>query len=145
MDTQFTYQELSPYSVTQIYMLINDVAKYSDFIPWCTRSVVINSTATTMRAELTGKIAGFSRTITSHNQCDPHKKIIMHLSNTPVKNLQGSWVIRKLHDQNLTEITLNISYTTPTNPLYRHLKLLIDPAARKIMASFKQRARELYG
>jgi hypothetical protein len=48
-----------PFSAEQMYRLVNDVAAYTQFVPYCTSSTVLSETKTMMKASLAFGIMGF--------------------------------------------------------------------------------------
>jgi ribosome-associated toxin RatA of RatAB toxin-antitoxin module len=53
---------LLPYSAATMYQLVNDVASYPDFLPWCGGAQVLEQSETMMRASVTIAKAGLSQT-----------------------------------------------------------------------------------
>lgn len=46
------FKQLNRYSADEVFDVVSDVAKYQDFLPWCTHSRVLFKTPTRMDAEL---------------------------------------------------------------------------------------------
>src|SRR3989344_3419420 len=56
-----------PYTPEQMFNLVNDVARYPEFIPWCSGSQVMNVTEDHMVARLDLMQAGFKQSFTTEN------------------------------------------------------------------------------
>lgn len=52
MTTHIQRSALLPYPAQALYDLVNDVASYPEFLPWCSASTVIETSDTHMRAKL---------------------------------------------------------------------------------------------
>ncbi|WP_277342819.1 SRPBCC family protein, partial [Pseudomonas viridiflava] len=52
MTTHIQRSALLPYPARFLYDLVNDVARYPEFLPWCAAAQVLESSDTHMRASL---------------------------------------------------------------------------------------------
>ena len=52
MTTHIQRSALLPYLAQALYDLVNDVARYPEFLPWCSDAKVIESSAEHMRASV---------------------------------------------------------------------------------------------
>ena len=52
MTTHIQRSALLPYPAQALYDLVNDVARYPEFLPWCSSAEIIESTESLMRASL---------------------------------------------------------------------------------------------
>src|SRR5689334_5101821 len=82
---------LVPYSAADMYALVNDVARYPEFLPWCRGSEVLESDATEMRARLDLVRGRFNKSFTTRNYLTPGSAITMTLEDGPFKKLEGRW------------------------------------------------------
>ena len=82
---------LVSYSAAQMFALVNDVARYPEFLPWCVAARVEDISATERVASL--KIArGVLRTeFTTRNTLVQDAQIQMQLLHGPFRDLSGEW------------------------------------------------------
>jgi ribosome-associated toxin RatA of RatAB toxin-antitoxin module len=82
---------LVSYSAAQMFALVNDVARYPEFLPWCVGARVEEVSATERVAAL--KIArGVLQTeFTTRNTLIPDAQIHMQLMHGPFRDLIGEW------------------------------------------------------
>ncbi|OZB77571.1 MAG: ubiquinone-binding protein, partial [Halothiobacillus sp. 13-55-253] len=94
--TNITRQIHVPYSAAQMYHLVNDVAAYPEFLPWCDASRVLRVQDNEMDASITLKVGALRKVFTTRNINDPGKKIVVSLLNGPFKSLDGFWSFNDL-------------------------------------------------
>ena len=82
---------LVTYTAAQMFALVNDVARYPEFLPWCTDARVEDGAAGERIATL--KVArGVLRTeFTTRNTLRQDEQIQMKLLHGPFRDLQGEW------------------------------------------------------
>ena len=95
-------RELVSHSSEQMYNLVNDVSSYSEFLPGCVESQILESSSHQMIAMLEIAKAGIRKKFTTHNTLISNKSISMHLVDGPFKELVGAW--------NFTELSFNTCY-----------------------------------
>ena len=82
---------LVSYTPAQMFALVNDIARYPEFLPWCVAARVEDASATERTATL--KIArGVLQTeFTTRNELEQDAKIHMRLLHGPFRDLTGEW------------------------------------------------------
>jgi ribosome-associated toxin RatA of RatAB toxin-antitoxin module len=82
---------LVSYTAAQMFALVNDVARYPEFLPWCVAARVEDISATERVASL--KIArGVLRTeFTTRNTLRQDAQIQLQLLHGPFRDLTGEW------------------------------------------------------
>ena len=82
---------LVTYTASQMFALVNDVARYPEFLPWCVGARVEHVSASERVAAL--KVArGVLRTeFTTRNTLQQDAQIHMQLMHGPFRNLVGEW------------------------------------------------------
>ena len=76
----FTHTNCRRYRRSELYKIIADVESYSNFVPYCTNSRVLDSKVsqdgiTVMEAELTVGFLAFRESYTSIVTCKPHESV----------------------------------------------------------------------
>lgn len=144
MSTRIERSALLPYPAQALYELVNDVASYPQFLPWCSASQVLESSASEMRASLTLAKAGMRQSFTTCNRLVPGQSIEMQLVEGPFSRLHGLWTFTVLND-NACKISLDLSFDYAGALMRATLGPLFTQAANTMVDAFCQRARQLYG
>ncbi|AYA39424.1 type II toxin-antitoxin system RatA family toxin [Xenorhabdus nematophila] len=140
---QINRSALVPYSVEQMYKLVNDVTSYPDFLPGCVGSRVISSSNNEITASVEVSKAGISKTFVTRNTLFDNKSINMQLVDGPFRKLMGGWNFTPLsEDACKVELHLDFEFTNKLIEL-AFGKVFKDLAGNMVQA-FTQRAREVY-
>lgn len=144
MSTRIQRSALLPYPAQALYDLVNDVASYPQFLPWCSAAQVLEADDESMRASLTVAKASVSQRFTTRNRLQPGKAIEMHLEEGPFSQLQGVWEFKPLGDK-ACKISLDLSFDYAGPLVKATLGPLFTQAANTMVDAFCQRAKQLYG
>ncbi|AXF63643.1 type II toxin-antitoxin system RatA family toxin [Leclercia sp. W17] len=140
---QISRTALVPYSVEQMYQLVNDVQSYPQFIPGCTGSRVLESGPTQMTAAVDVSKAGISKTFTTRNTLTNNQSILMHLVDGPFKKLMGGWKFVPLSaDACRIEFHLDFEFTNALIELA--FGRIFKELAANMVQAFTVRAKEVY-
>ena len=101
-----------PFSSEKMYSLVNDIESYPEFLPWCSRAVVIDSTEFQMGAELTISKGPFTYDFSTMNLLVPNKSIELTLLKGPFNFLRGHWTFN--NDNHGCLVVLSIEYEAST-------------------------------
>lgn len=82
---------LVSYTPAQMFALVNDVARYPEFLPWCVSARVEEISATTRVATLKVARGVLHTEFTTRNTLLPDAKIDMQLTHGPFRELRGAW------------------------------------------------------
>jgi len=100
-----------PYSVEQMYALVNDVGAYPTFVPGCTESIVHEQSENEMRVTLTFSVKGILQSFTTVNKLQPHQLIEMRLAQGFFKQLNGFFRLKMMRQENLIlYLTYRLNY-----------------------------------
>jgi len=140
---KITRSALLPYSAPQVYDLVNDVARYPEFLPWCGGAKVIEQTETEMVASVTIAKLGFSKSFTTRNQLVLNKSIHMQLLEGPFSHLEGLWSFKALNEE-ACKITFEVEFEVSHGLLNKALGPIFEQIASSFVDSFCQRAKQVY-
>ena len=144
MSTHIQRSALLPYPAQALFDLVNDVASYPQFLPWCSASEVLDVSATHMRASLAVAKGGMSQRFVTCNTLVPGQSIEMNLEEGPFNQLHGVWVFKALNEK-ACKISLDLSFDY-AGPLVRAtLGPLFNQAANTLVDAFCQRAKQMHG
>ncbi|GLK91060.1 type II toxin-antitoxin system RatA family toxin [Pseudomonas turukhanskensis] len=144
MTTHIQRSALLPYPAKALYDLVNDVANYPAFLPWCASTTVIEHTDTLMRASLQVAKGGISQQFVTRNTLVPGQSIEMNLEEGPFTELHGVWQFKALTDK-ACKISLDLSFEYSGQLVRATLGPLFNQAANTLVDAFCQRAKQLYG
>ena len=138
-----------PYTPDQLFLLVGDVERYPEFVPWITGLRVWNRQdegggVTTLDAEAA---VGFSflreRFSTRVRRDAAARTIDVSLISGPFRRLQNRW--RFLPHEQGTCIEFEIDFEFKLRFLDRILDANFDHAVQKLIQCFDDRAKALYG
>ncbi|MFV9683545.1 type II toxin-antitoxin system RatA family toxin [Pseudomonas sp. NY15367] len=144
MTTRIQRSALLPYPAKALFDLVNDVASYPQFLPWCSASEVLEVSETHMLASLEVAKGGIGQRFVTRNALLPGQRIEMNLQEGPFSSLNGVWEFKALGDK-ACKISLDLTFDY-AGPLVRAtLGPLFNQAANTMVDAFCQRAKQLYG
>jgi ribosome-associated toxin RatA of RatAB toxin-antitoxin module len=133
-----------PYSAEAMYALVNDIAAYPEFLPWCRSTGVQNQNDTHLQATLTLEAGKIRQSFTTENTMQPGRMIEMRLVEGPFKYLNGCWRFEPLSPYSCN-VRLDLRFEFKN----KVLKLALGKAFKHIMGSlvdsFIQRAEVIHG
>ncbi len=133
-----------PYTNVQMFDLVNDVEKYSQFVPYCVDSHIAGPIRQDeIHAVLTFSGAGIHKSFTTLNRLQPHKLIEMRLVNGPFKHLEGFWSFKPQGDSQC-EVTLNLEFEFSTTMLRILFGPIFNQVASMLVDAFQKRAANVY-
>ena len=133
------------YSPAEMYQLVNNVADYASFLPWCRSSVVRSETETEMIATVEIAKGILNKAFTTHNQLQKDKRIELQLVNGPFKKLSGYWQFDALKTENACKVSLDLEFEFDNAMMSIAAKPIFTQIANSLVDSFCKRAVEVYG
>tara|TARA_B100000949_G_scaffold233936_1_gene251615 strand:- start:336 stop:770 length:435 start_codon:yes stop_codon:yes gene_type:complete len=121
--------------VRTIFNLINQIDKYSDFLPWCKKSKIISDTNNAMIGVITVSKNFADWTFTTKNNYIINKKINLRLVDGPFSHLSGCWNFSEI-DKNNTLINFNLEYEFSNKIIELTLKPVFSSIMSSILDSF---------
>ena len=123
--------------------VVNDVALYQDYLPWCSRSEVIESSPVLMIARLTLTKAGVSQQFTTRNSLVRPERIDLHLVEGPFSSLNGYWLFSQLGSDGC-KTEMNLTFDFNSRMLNATFGKLFEQVADSLVEAFCDRAKVLY-
>jgi ribosome-associated toxin RatA of RatAB toxin-antitoxin module len=144
MTTRIQRSALLPYPAQALFDLVNDVASYPQFLPWCRSSEVLEVSEMHMLASLEVAKGSIGQRFVTRNVLTPGQRIEMNLQEGPFTSLNGVWEFKALGDK-ACKISLDLTFDY-AGPLVRAtLGPLFNQATNTMVDAFCQRAKQLYG
>ena len=133
------------YSPAEMYQLVNNVADYADFLPWCRSSSVISESDTEMIASVEIAKGVLNKTFTTRNRLEKDKRIELELVDGPFKKLSGYWQFDALKTENACKVNLELEFEFDSAMMSIAAKPIFTQIANSLVDSFCKRAVEVYG
>lgn len=133
-----------PYSAEQMFDLVADVSRYSEFLPWVVATRVKSDSEKEMIADMLVGFKALREKFTSRVEKRRPFEIKVHYLDGPMRDLDNIWLFHPL-DANSCEVEFDVRFSF-RNALFEKLAgQYFDKAFRKMVAAFEMRAAELYG
>ena len=143
--SQINRSALVHYSPAEMYQLVNNVADYAAFLPWCRSSEVKSETENEMIASVEIAKGVLNKTFTTKNQLQPGKRIDLRLVDGPFKKLSGYWQFDALKTENACKVILELEFEFDNAMMSIAAKPIFTQIASSLVDSFCKRAVEIYG
>ncbi|MFM2589117.1 SRPBCC family protein [Vibrio sp. TBV020] len=140
---QVSRSALVSFSADQMFNLVNDVASYPEFLPGCSGSRVIESSADAMVASVDVAKAGISKTFTTSNELVTGQAIIMNLVDGPFKTLKGGWFFTPLDDQ-ACKVELKLEFEFSSKMIEMAFGKVFNELTSNMVNAFTKRAKQVY-
>ena len=134
---------LVPYSVSQMFQLVNSIETYPNFLPWCKASKIIDASDDEIRASLLLAKGGLEKSFTTCNRLQKDKMIEIRLLDGPFRHLEGFWQFDSIEAG--CQITLNLEFEFAGKLLSIAFGPFFNQAANSLVEAFTKRATEIYG
>lgn len=135
------------HSAHEMFTLVSDVARYPEFLPWCSSGRVIEQTPDGMLASIGLSIGGVRKSFTTRNVHVPDQSIDLQLVDGPFSRLDGHWTFKALGDgrQRACRIEFTLNYGFSSTTLAALVGPVFDRIAGSLVDAFVQRADQVYG
>jgi len=134
---------LAPYSAQQMFDLVDDVASYPQFLPWCGGSSVVEVDEQTVHATVHIDYHHIKHSFTTENVRQVPDRIDMMLKDGPFRQLEGSWNFIPLADS-ACKIQLTLHYEFSSKFLEKAVGPVFHYIANNFVDAFVHRAEQIY-
>lgn len=132
------------HSSSRMFELVNDVHEYPLFLPWCSRSSVIDQGAGYMVASLEVSKGAIRQSFATRNEFVGSEKIRMSLVDGPFSMLSGEWRFLPL-DDNASKVELLLDFDIKKSFGKMAFAPIFNQAANSMVDAFCTRANKVYG
>ena|SRR5579872_5588149 len=133
-----------PYSAPEMFRLVDDVASYQLFLPWCKESQELSRTEDEVRATLILSAKGLQKSFTTCNRLQKDKMIEISLINGPFRHLEGFWLFHH-EGEKLCTIQFDLEFEFSSKFLGLAFSPVFHQVASTLIDAFAKRAEQLYG
>lgn len=134
---------LMPYTPAQMYSVVNDVAAYPTFLPWCRASEVLLETETEMLARIELGKGPVHKNFTTRNQLKAPGAISIRLEEGPFEMISGEWTFSPLGDAGC-RVDMDLTFELKGGLGEKALGVVLSQIANNLVDAFCDRADELY-
>jgi coenzyme Q-binding protein COQ10 len=131
-----------------MYELVADVAKYPEFLPWCSaarvKSVTPAGQASVMEADLVISFKVFRERFTSRVVLMPGEhKIDTEYLDGPFRYMKSNWAFRDVDGG--CDVSFFVDFAFKNMILQKLIGVVFNEAMQRIVRAFEARAKDLYG
>ncbi len=143
MPHQIDKSALVMHSAERMFVLVNDVASYPEFLPWCAGAEVHYEGESELTASLEVARGGVRHRLTTRNELFPPRAIDMTLVDGPFRNLRGRWEFQPL-DATACKVMLRLEFEFSGALARMTFGPVFNQAANTMVDAFCRRADVVY-
>lgn len=132
------------HDTASLYAIVEDVASYPGFLPWCVAAEVRERSEMHTIATLSIGIRSVRRSFTTRNSNDPPHAIGIRLVEGPFRHFEANWRFTPLAEH-ASKIEFHMAYEFSSTALAALLGPLFQSIADTMVEAFTRRADELHG
>lgn len=140
---QVSRSALVSFSAEQMFNLVNDVARYHEFLPGCSGARVLETSDDKMVASMDVSKAGISKTFTTSNELRAGEAILMNLVDGPFKTLRGGWFFTAL-DEQACKVELKLEFEFSSKMIELAFGKVFNELTGSMVHAFTKRAKQVY-
>ena len=136
------------YTKEQMFSLVSDIEKYSDFLPWCNDSKILNRSINNDHELIIADLEiGYDQFVYTYRSevklYSNTSEIIVKNIDGPFKHLRNNWKFIEIDDNNC-EIQFEIDFEMNVALFDILMNKFFDLAFKKMVDAFIDRADEIY-
>jgi ribosome-associated toxin RatA of RatAB toxin-antitoxin module len=133
-----------PYSSAKIYAVVEDIASYPEFLPWCGGTRILAQQENCVDAEITIAKGPVRVAFATTNQLRQNERIDMRLKNGPFKQLSGFWLFESI-GEDVCRVSLKLDFEFNNRLLAMTVGAVFEQVIGSLIDAFLVRATSLYG
>lgn len=126
-----------------MYGLVNDVARYPEFLPWCTgaRSEILSDSEVLASVQISkGVLKGEFAT---RNTLTQGAGILMQLVDGPFRRMTGEWRFEAIGERG-SEVTFRVDFEFKNRLMAAAFNSAFESVCSSIVGAFAERARTIF-
>jgi ribosome-associated toxin RatA of RatAB toxin-antitoxin module len=131
------------YSPAQMFELVNDVARYPEFLPWCVGAHVERLSETEALATLNIARGVLRTEFTTRNTLQKDARILMQLVGGPFRHMRGEWRFEALGERG-SQIRFGVEFEFKNRLAAVALNSVFETAYGATLDAFVRRAQQIY-
>ena len=134
---------LVTYSAAQMFDLVNDVARYPEFLPWCVAARVEEVSGTERIATLKISRGVLNAEFTTRNTLVQNAQIHMRLMHGPFRELVGEWRFESIGTRG-SKIHFRVEFEFKSRLTATAFNAVFESLCGTIVDAFVLRAQKVY-
>lgn len=135
---------LVPYSARDMFLLVDDVAAYPEFLPWCRTSTVHERTDSFVEATLELQKGGMSNEFTTRNSREEFSRLGIALIGGPFRTLDGGWAFEEIGNEGC-KVALALKFEFESMFVDMMFGAFFEDTCNSLIDAFARRAGQVYG
>ena len=138
-----TKTALVPYTVQQMFALVEDFERYPQFVPWVKSARLLERSPDEVVGELEMHRGPLRETFTTRTAFIRPREITLALIEGPFRTFEGRWTFQPLGDRG-SKVGLCVRFEFANPVLDVLLSRTFEKSCRELVDAFVARARSLY-
>jgi ribosome-associated toxin RatA of RatAB toxin-antitoxin module len=134
---------LVTYTPAQMFALVNDVAHYPEFLPWCVGAQVVDVSPTERIAALQVSRGVLQTEFTTRNTLEPDARIHMQLMHGPFRDLIGEWRFEAIGTRG-SRVQFRVEFQFKNRLTATAFNSIFESLCGTIVDAFVLRAQKIY-
>lgn len=135
---------LVPYTAAEMFALVDDVASYPEFLPWCDEAEVHQRNDEVVEATLELHKGSVSRKFTTRNSREEFKSIGLALVGGPFRHLSGGWQFKDLGEAGC-KVSLQLEFEFDSAMVDMLFGSFFESTCNSLVDAFTGRAKAVFG
>lgn len=135
---------LVPYKARDMFTLVDDVAGYPDFLPWCVSAEVHEQADGLVEATLGLQKGAIRKSFTTRNSRREFEAIDLALVGGPFKHLSGGWRFQDLGDDG-SKVSLDLEFEFESRLTDLMFGSFFEETCNSLVDAFSKRAAVVFG
>jgi ribosome-associated toxin RatA of RatAB toxin-antitoxin module len=127
-----------------MFVLVDDVEAYPEFLPWCNDTEVHNRTDDTVDATLELHKGSLSNHFTTRNTRREFEAIELELIGGPFRQLQGGWKFTEIGEEGC-KVTLDLEFEFENKLIDMMFGAFFEDTCNSLVDAFTKRAQVVFG
>lgn len=127
----------------EMFALVDDVARYPEFLPWCTAARVQKASPTERIAAIDVAKGSLKMQFTTRNTIQPDSQILMELVEGPFSRLTGKWNFDAIGGRG-SRVLFKVEFEFKNKLMAIAMNPVFESVCDKIVDAFVQRAQAAY-
>ena len=135
---------LVPYTSREMFVIVDDVEAYPEFLGWCKSSFVHERTDEVVQATLELQKGAMSNKFTTRNERSEFDSIDISLVGGPFRHLKGGWTFTELGDDG-SKVALNLDFEFESMLVDMMFGAFFEDTCNALVDGFTRRAVQIFG
>jgi len=127
-----------------MFQLVDDVAAYATFLPWCSRSEELSRSEDVVEATLELRKGAMRKAFTTRNTKKLNESISLELLDGPFRHLAGGWTFKALGEDGC-KVSLELEFEFENKLVDLVFASFFEEVCGSLVDAFTRRAADVLG